>query len=84
MIQKNDSQGPFPASRKVLRGELEVPVREIELSGGEPVFEVYDTTGPQGYSPSEGLPKRRAPWLEGMGVYPSAIACRKHFALGVA
>src|SRR5690349_22328012 len=56
----------FPASRKVhvLDGELQVPQREIALSGGEPPLRVYDTSGPQGYEPTAGLPKLRTPWIE--------------------
>ncbi|MFT3926080.1 MAG: phosphomethylpyrimidine synthase ThiC [Myxococcales bacterium] len=54
----------FPSSRKVEEGELKVPFRVIELSGGEPSLKVYDTTGPQGRGVREGLPKRRGAWIE--------------------
>ena len=53
----------FPSSEKVGRGELAVPVRRIQLGGGEPALEVYDTSGPEGVDPRHGLPRRRAPWL---------------------
>src|ERR1043165_4278827 len=55
----------FPASEKVYveRDGLRVPVRRIHLSGGEPPFDVYDTSGPQGCDPHAGLPKLRAPWI---------------------
>jgi phosphomethylpyrimidine synthase len=55
----------FPASEKVLVEEdgLRVPVRRIHLTGGEPPFDVYDTSGPQGHDPHAGLPKLRAPWI---------------------
>jgi phosphomethylpyrimidine synthase len=53
----------FPGSRRVERGELGVPVRVIELSGGEPPVEVYDTSGPEGCDPRVGLPKKRAAWI---------------------
>ncbi len=55
----------FPSSQKIYleHGELRVPVRRIELSGGEPPFDVYDTSGPQGHDPHHGLPKLRAPWI---------------------
>ncbi len=52
----------FPGSRKVDRGELGVPFREITLSDGTRC-DVYDTTGPQGIDPRVGLPARRTPWL---------------------
>jgi phosphomethylpyrimidine synthase len=55
----------FPRSRKVhVGGELAVPMREIELSGGEPPFRVYDTSGPEGTRPRDGLPKKRAEWIK--------------------
>src|SRR5690606_12288634 len=54
----------FPSSEKVLLGDLAVPFREIQLSNGDPAVRVYDTTGPQGFSPRDGLPKLRAPWIE--------------------
>ena len=55
----------FPASEKihVEDGELRVPVRRVHLSGGEPPFDVYDTSGPSGHDLHLGLPKLRAPWI---------------------
>ena len=49
-LQSSDFDSAFPGSRKVYvdgRG-VEVPMREITLSGGEPPLRVYDTSGPQG------------------------------------
>jgi phosphomethylpyrimidine synthase len=54
----------FPRSRKVSVGDLRVPFREVELSGGEPSMRVYDTTGPQGCDPRRGLPPLRKGWIE--------------------
>jgi phosphomethylpyrimidine synthase len=56
----------FPASEKVYveRDGLRVPVRRIHLDGGEPPFDVYDTSGPQGIDPHLGLPKLRKPWID--------------------
>src|SRR3569833_3198214 len=55
-----------PASQKafVEQSGLSAPVRRISLSGGEPPFDGYDTSGPQGCDPHHGLPKLRAPWIE--------------------
>src|SRR5262245_48463895 len=59
----------FPNSRKVyVNGpdrfpDVKVPMREITLGGGEPSLRVYDTSGPQDYDVSAGLPKLRAPWV---------------------
>jgi len=53
----------FPCSQKTTVGELEIPVRRIELTDGERI-DVYDTTGPQGHDPRDGLPRRRQPWID--------------------
>jgi phosphomethylpyrimidine synthase len=56
----------YPASRKVFvngpRG-IRVPFREVTLSGGEPPLRLYDSSGPQGSEPREGLPAARAEWI---------------------
>jgi phosphomethylpyrimidine synthase len=55
----------FPNSRKVhvdgARG-VRVPMREIALTNGESL-RVYDTSGPQGHTVRDGLPKLREPWV---------------------
>ena len=55
----------YPGSEKVFlkTGELEVPMRRITLSGGEPPLDVYDTSGPQGVDVTHGLPALRKPWI---------------------
>ena len=52
----------FPRSRKLLISDLEVPQREIALTNGE-TLRVYDSSGPQGFDPRQGLPPRRAAWI---------------------
>jgi phosphomethylpyrimidine synthase len=42
-------------------------MREITLSGGEEPLRVYDTTGPRGLDPLEGLPGIREEWIDGRG-----------------
>jgi len=54
----------FPGSKRVLTGELGVPFREIELTGGEPPLRVYDTSGPENPDPRQGLPARRQAWID--------------------
>ena len=56
----------LPSSRKVYleEGELRVPVREIQVGGGNPPVRVYDTTGPQGHDVRVGLPPLRKAWVE--------------------
>ena len=43
--------------------ELQVPYRRVNLSNGEH-FDLYDTTGPQGHDPRQGLPKLRQAWID--------------------
>jgi phosphomethylpyrimidine synthase len=70
-----DFAAAYPNSRKVYEerctrltpggpeATLQVPAREVELSGGEPSLRLYDTSGPQGIDVRAGLPKLRAPWI---------------------
>jgi phosphomethylpyrimidine synthase len=67
---EGDYGDAFPASRKVyVEGHhgIRVPMREIALSGGEEPLRVYDTTGPRGLDPLEGLPRIREEWIDGRG-----------------
>lgn len=41
-----------------------MPFRRIEVDEGRSCIEVYDTTGPQGHDPRQGIPKRRSEWIE--------------------
>ncbi|XP_057849800.2 phosphomethylpyrimidine synthase, chloroplastic [Cryptomeria japonica] len=43
---------------------MRVPFRRIHLSGEEPYFDAYDTSGPQNINPWIGLPKIRKEWIE--------------------
>lgn len=62
----------FPSSTKEHVGvvhhktgeQLNVPIRRVHLSDGEKPFDIYDTSGPQGISPRDGLPKLRKNWIE--------------------
>ncbi len=59
--------GVFPSSEKVyIEGGtgVQVPARKITLSGGQPPFYVYDTSGPQEYDVRNGLPPLRLPWIQ--------------------
>ena len=64
--------GALPSSRKIYAGALKVPMREITLSGGEPPFAVYDTSGPYtdpeaGIDIYKGLPHLRGEWIRARG-----------------
>ncbi|MEX2048632.1 MAG: phosphomethylpyrimidine synthase ThiC, partial [Gemmatimonadota bacterium] len=66
MSEIGDYPGAFPSSRKVhLEGPsgIQVPMREIQLSGGEPPLRVYDTSGPRRVDPRLGLPALRDAWI---------------------
>ncbi len=60
-------EGVYPASTRVhlqgSREDIQVPMREIALTGGEPPLRVYDTSGPRGYDIRQGLPKLREAWI---------------------
>ena len=69
----------FPNSTKVyLEGSrgIRVPMREIALSGGEPPLRVYDTSGPQGCDPRQGLPGLRDSWVRRRDVAEAAAERR--------
>ena len=59
----------FPNSRKVLvEGDrVQVPMREVTLSGGESPLRIYDTSGPHGFDVRKGLPPLRDAWITGRG-----------------
>nr|PZN74616.1 MAG: phosphomethylpyrimidine synthase ThiC [Pseudomonadota bacterium] len=67
-MSTSDYGSAYPNSRKVwVEGEangfrLAVPMREIALSNGDRL-RVYDTSGPLGRDPREGLPPIRAEWI---------------------
>jgi phosphomethylpyrimidine synthase len=66
----DDYGSSFPNSRRVYvegRHGVKVPVREITLAGGEKPLRVYDTSGPLGTDPHQGIPPLRAPWIAERG-----------------
>ncbi len=68
----SDFGSAFPNSRKIhVPGDgthgVQVPMREITLSGGEPPLRVYDTSGPQGCDVRHGLPALRRDWILARG-----------------
>ncbi len=62
----SDYPGAFPNSKKIhvagSRG-VEVPMREIHLTGGEAPLRVYDTSGPRDIDVRKGLTALRDPWI---------------------
>lgn len=51
-------------NRRILVGDLGVPMREVTLTNGEQVY-LYDTAGPVGHAVHSGLPPLRARWIAG-------------------
>ncbi|MFT7537622.1 MAG: phosphomethylpyrimidine synthase [Hyphomicrobiaceae bacterium] len=69
----------FPNSDKVVVSDLEVPARDIRLTNGDMV-RVYDTTGPQGHAPKDGIPKRRQPWIDARRARGDQNFSQMHYA----
>lgn len=72
----------FASSSKVYveNDDLRVPMRRIELSGGEPSFDVYDTSGPENHDLHTGLPKLRKPWIEHRLKHDDGNRTQMHYA----
>ena len=73
LIQKVAYNEAFPQSTKeystviheATGHELKVPFRRVHLEDlEEPILDLYDTSGPQGHDPKDGLPKMRKEWIE--------------------
>ncbi|MBT3468858.1 MAG: phosphomethylpyrimidine synthase ThiC [Opitutae bacterium] len=65
----NDYGDSFPNSEKAFREvtledeTLKVPFRRVHLTDNSTPVELYDTSGPLGIPPKEGLPKLRESWI---------------------
>ena len=81
-VRPADYGDAFPNSTKVYvegsRG-IRVPMREIALSGGEPPFRVYDTSGPGGDARA-GLPALRTGWIAARNVEKGGRVTQLHYA----
>jgi phosphomethylpyrimidine synthase len=81
-----DYPGAFPNSRKIsvegTRG-VSVPMREIQLTGGESPFRVYDTSGPVDVDVRHGLPALREEWIVGRGDVKDTSRTRDLQAAGI-
>ncbi len=88
MTNDKFSEGPLstevshPGSRKVYveAQDIRVPMREIDLGGGESSIRVYDTTGPEDCDVREGLPKLRAPWVARRAARGDGNFSQMHYA----
>ena len=65
-----DFDAAFPNSRKIhIDGPhgIRVPMREVQLAEGNGAVQLYDTSGPRGFSAEMGLPALRAAWIRSRG-----------------
>ena len=74
----NDTPGKTSVQR-VCVGDLHVPFREITLSNREQI-RLYDTTGPEGFAPETGIPKRRAAWIAARGDADRPVCTQMYYA----
>lgn len=58
---------------------LQIPIRRVNLTNGEH-FDFYDTSGPQGLDPREGLPKVREEWIAQRAQAGTKNWSQMHFA----
>jgi len=75
----------FPGSEKCYNTvehngrKMEVPFRRVHLTNGSH-FDLYDTSGPQGINPREGLPKLRADWVAARDAAGHACQTQMYYA----
>ena len=88
--QQESFEESFPNSEKIHKEVwheervLRIPERRIHLDGGSGSLDVYDTTGPQGKDPFEGLPKLREEWVRDRLESADGNLSQMHYArLGV-
>ncbi len=76
----------YPSSEKVFTRiehngfELAVPQRRITLTGDNGHVDVYDSSGPQGFDPREGLPKLRKEWIAKRRLTSEGNYSQMHYA----
>jgi phosphomethylpyrimidine synthase len=76
----------YPSSEKVFTRiehngfELAVPQRRITLTGDNGHVDVYDSSGPQGFDPREGLPKLREEWIAKRRLTSEGNYSQMHYA----
>ncbi|MCB9778139.1 MAG: phosphomethylpyrimidine synthase ThiC [Alphaproteobacteria bacterium] len=74
-----EGAGRPPGRYAVEVGPLRVPRTEVVLTTGE-VVSLYETPGPQGHDPRDGLPKRRADWVAAREARGDANLSQMHYA----
>lgn len=59
---------------------LHVPSRRVHLTAPEPPLDIYDTSGPQGHNPRDGLPKLRDDWIRRRETRGDSVFTQMHYA----
>lgn len=59
---------------------LYVPSRRVHLAQPEPPLDLYDTSGPQGVNPRQGLPKLRREWINRREQRGDQVFTQMHYA----
>ncbi len=78
----------FPNSEKVFKEiehngfSLRIPERRIHLTGDNGHLDIYDSSGPQGIEPRDGLPKLRKEWIEKRRKTADGNFSQMHYARG--
>ena len=76
----------FPRSHRIYteieHGDtvLQVPQRRVHLDGEPGHVDLYDTSGPQGHAPEQGLPPLREPWIARRVARGDANFSQMHYA----
>ncbi len=76
----------FPRSHKIYRSvehngfTLRIPERRVHLDGEPGQIDLYDTSGPQGHRPQEGLPRLRQEWIEARKEKADGNFSQMHYA----
>ncbi|KAK9820463.1 hypothetical protein WJX72_010613 [[Myrmecia] bisecta] len=76
----------FPSSEKLYQEVehegtvLRVPYRRVHLQDEAGHFDLYDTSGPQGINPREGLPKIRQEWVARREARGDKVVTQMHYA----
>lgn len=78
----------FPSSEKIYTSVthaetgtiLQIPLRRVHLTGGSGIFDMYDTSGPQGCDPRDGLPNLRTDWIARREARGDKVVTQMHYA----
>ena len=82
----SETPASHPSSHKVYldvehaQTTLRVPARRIHLSGDHGHLDVYDTSGPEGFEPRDGLPPLRAEWVKRRVLQGDTNVSQMHYA----